>query len=280
MHILDEVEAVKEHALVQRNGLQPPPLISRRTRRLAQANQTETNQTELDAIITDAKNGDDPDDRLRYDLVWSGYYDRTSYPWEYAWEGDAKENKTGVPVEVDINFHRVYKVDTVNPMLDLIVWFRLAWVDPRLTWDPAEYGNHTKTWFWIDGNAGEETTEIWTPDIELWNLEEGLSSSLENAYGVVKYDGSVFWSRPGHLRPACKFSGLENFPFDKLSCTIELGSWVYSGMYMTLTKGGGSQIGFSVGGSQTAGESYNGECNFHIYVPVQNICTHFFIILL
>jgi hypothetical protein len=157
-----------------------------------------------------------------------------------------------------VNFHRVFSVDTVNPVLDLIVWFELQWVDPRLTWDPAQYGNHTKTWFWIDGNAGGETTEIWTPDIELWNLDKGLSSSLENTYGVVKYDGSVFWSRPGHLRPACKYSGLENFPFDKLACTIELGSWSYSGKYVSLMKGGDNGEGFSQGGSQTAGESYNG----------------------
>ena len=263
VHITDEVDAIEEHSVVKRNRLPEPRLISRLERRRLQAeNQTgsQANQTELGTIIADAKNAEDPNARIRDDLIWSAYYDRNSYPWEYAWEGDAKENRTGVPVEMDINFHRVFSVDTVNPMLDLIVWFRLAWVDPRLTWDPAEYGNHTKTWFWIDsGNAGGEMSEIWTPDIELWNLEEGLAESLEDAYAVVKYDGSVFWSRPGHLRPACKYSGLEKFPFDELSCTIELGSWVYSGMYMTLAKGGGSQTGFSLGGSETAGESYNGE---------------------
>ena len=32
-------------------------------------------------------------------------------------------------------------------------------------------------------------SEIWTPDIELWNLKEGLSQSLEDACGVV---GTIF----------------------------------------------------------------------------------------
>lgn len=257
-HIANEIDALEEHAIAKRNGLAPPPLISRKARRDLQSNST-SNETELESIITQAKEGQDPSTRLRQDLVWNAPYDRHSYPWEYAWHGDSKENRTGVPIEMDINFHRVYSVDTVNPMLDLIVWFRLGWVDPRLTWDPIEYGNRTKTWFWIDsGSAGGETSEIWTPDIELWNLEQGLAKSLEDAYAVVKYDGTVFWSRPGHLRPACKYSGLEKFPFDELACTIELGSWAYSGTFLWLTLGGGDLNGFNVGGSETAGESYNG----------------------
>ena len=270
--MIDEVNAVEPHSFVKRHGLPVPPLISRARRRAQANNETEsTNQTELDAIITDAKNGDDPNTRLRHDLIWSVFYDRTSYPWEYAWEGDGKENRTGAPIEMLINFHRVYSVDVVNPVLDLIVWFRLSWVDPCLTWDPQEYGNHTKTWFWIDGGgAGGETSEIWTPDIELWNLDEGLSKSLEDAYAVVKYDGSVYWSRPGHLRPACKYSGLEKFPFDQLACTIELGSWAYTGRYMTLVKGGTHQSGFTIGGSETAGESYNGKSLF-VVASINNI---------
>ena len=252
----------RPNSFAQQHGLQPPPLVTRKERRRLQAeNQTgsQANQTELDTIIADAKNAEDPNARLRDDLIWSAYYDRNSYPWEYAWYGEAEGNRTGVPVEMHVNFHRVFSVDVVNPILDLIVWFELTWIDPRLTWDPAEYGNHIKTWFWIDGgNGAGEMSEIWTPDIELWNLDSGLAKTLEDAYAVVKYDGTVFWSRPGHLRPACRYEGLELFPFDELSCTIELGSWSYSGKYVTLAKGGDDGAGFSIGGSQTAGESYNG----------------------
>ena len=135
----------------------------------------------------------------------------------------------------------------------------------------------TKVWFWIgDGSAGGETSEIWTPDIELWNLETGLSDTLDDAYAIVSYDGSIFWSRPGHLKPTCKFYGLSNFPFDELTCMMEFGSWVYSGKYMRLVKGGSDGDGFSVGGSDTAGSSYNEfsfakedpiTCFEHVYPP-------------
>lgn len=110
------------------------------------------------------------------------------------------------------------------PFPDIIAWMRIEWVDPRLTWNPAEYGNLTKTWMWIgDGGSGGETSEIWTPDLELWNLDEGLRESFADAFAQVSNDGRVYWSRPGHLRPACKFGGLVNFPFDVLTCTMEFG---------------------------------------------------------
>lgn len=148
----------------------------------------------------------------------------------------------------------------------LVAWFRLEWVDLRLTWDPNEYGSLTKTTFCIgEGGAGGEMSEIWTPDIELWNMEMGLRSILDDAYAIVSYDGSVYWSRPRHLKPACKFIGLNKFPFDELMCSMELGSWVYTGNYLRRRKRG---EGYSIGGSQTAGESYS-EFSFVKEIPLR-----------
>jgi hypothetical protein len=178
-------------------------------------------QSDLDLIIEEAKLGNNALTRLRRDLLWATYYDKHAYPFDYAWFGQEEGSRTGIPIELDINFHGVFSVDTINPVLDLLVWFRLQWADPRLTWDPKEYGSMSKVWFWIgDGGAGGETSEIWTPDIELGNLQSGLSETLDDSNAVVSYDGSVYWSRPGHLRPTCKFYGLNNFPFDELTYTM------------------------------------------------------------
>ena len=88
---------------------------------------------------------------------------------------------------------------------------------------------------WVgDGGTGGETSEIWTPDVELWNLETGLKGSLEDAYARISSDGQVWRGRPGHLRPACKFAGLDSFPFDRLSCATEFGSWTLAGKYIDM----------------------------------------------
>ena len=87
---------------------------------------------------------------------------------------------------MEIVFHKVSSVDIVERVMDMSVYFRLTWVDPRLTWDPAKYDGLTKTWFWIgDGGPGGETSEIWAPDVELWNLEVVLTGRLRSLSALL-----------------------------------------------------------------------------------------------
>jgi hypothetical protein len=179
-------------------------------------------------------------------------YDKMSYPFEHHWNKMGQQ--VGLPVNLTINFHRVFAVEVTKSTADLMVWVRQVWHDPRLMWNPLEYSNVTRMQFWVDNGIGMgEMSEIWTPDLHLWNAAEPLSESLTDAHALVKFDGTVFWSRPGHLRPACKFVGLDKFPFDTLTCTMEIGSWGHSGLYLRTVKLG---EGFTKGGSQTAGEAY------------------------
>eukprot|EP00567_Pseudictyota_dubia_P010454 CAMPEP_0197441788 /NCGR_PEP_ID=MMETSP1175-20131217/7959_1 /TAXON_ID=1003142 /ORGANISM="Triceratium dubium, Strain CCMP147" /LENGTH=715 /DNA_ID=CAMNT_0042972119 /DNA_START=153 /DNA_END=2300 /DNA_ORIENTATION=+ len=203
--------------------------------------------------------------RLRTDLLSD--YDRGAFPWEVAWSANAMSSegedggdgeeiyRKGLNVEVGINFHRIFDVNLAQSTADFVVWFRQRWTDPRLAWDPADYSNITSVHFWIgDGSGpGGETSEIWTPDIELWNMEMGLGESLTDAPAIVTHTGSVFWSRPGHLMPVCKFKGLDDFPFDTLHCTVEIGSWAHSGLYIRSVP---LDEGYTVGGSETAGEAF------------------------
>jgi hypothetical protein len=213
----------------------------------------------------------DPSTRIRRDVLLN--YDRGAYPWDFAWENSPTDKLEGVPVELNINFHKVYQVDITNSVVDLVVWVQQRWIDPRLTWDPAEYGNLTRAWFYVRDGSGSAggASEIWTPDLELWNLETPLTKTLVDAHAAVNSDGTVYWSRPGHLRAVCKFEGLGDFPFDQLKCTLEIGSWVYSGLYIRAIKYGGT--GFSIGGSDTAGEAFaeyslhSVDCEEKLYPP-------------
>ena len=130
-------------------------------------------------------------------------YDRNAFPWNYIWElqqnstttteGNATPSaRKGLDVDMALNFHKVHQLNVAESTADLVTWFRIAWNDPRLRWDPNEFGNLTKTWFWIEqGMGGNEASEIWTPDIALWNQEEPLYKTLEDAYAQVQYTGTL-----------------------------------------------------------------------------------------
>ena len=51
-----------------------------------------------------------------------------------------------------------WQVDSVSAAegaLQLKVWFRLTWYDPRLAWDPEDYGNITSTYYDVHGAINE-----------------------------------------------------------------------------------------------------------------------------
>ena len=230
-----------------RERLPPPNRATRVLRRLLD---------HARGILEDGRSrAEDNNARLRRDLLQG--YDRGSFPWDWARnvsgtkiddvftdnedadtnpyaESSSASARKGLKVEVGINFHRIVDVNVQESTFDALVWFRMTWTDPRFVWDPLSYGGIKSTTFWIgsEGGPGDETSEIWTPDIMLWNQNEGLASSLTPQSAIVNSEGVISWSRPGHLCPMCKFRGLEDFPFDTLECDIEIGSWTRSGEYL------------------------------------------------
>ena len=239
------------------NARPPPHSLSQYERHYSHSNHAVSNDAFHSPVTTHRHlqaQTSESDDKLRSDLLAN--YDRGSFPFQAIWNTTTNNGtRTGLPIEVGINFHRVFAVDIINSVAELTVWFRQQWVDPRLAWNPDDYNGTTTVWFYVaDGVGSGETSEIWTPDIELWNMADSIKNTLTDTYASVSSDGRVFWSRPGKLKPACKFQGLDSFPFDSLSCTMEFGSWSYSGLYIRPVKFDG--IGYSIGGSETAGEAF------------------------
>ena len=65
-------------------------------------------------------------------------------------------------------------------------------------------GNITEVHFLAGDATDREQSEIWVPDIQLFNSNVGTQASLDRAKPVAYSDGSVFWSRPGLLDALCK----------------------------------------------------------------------------
>ena len=72
--------------------------------------------------------------------------------------------------------HNQSKVDVPNSELELLVWFRSSWKDPRLAWDPKKYGGISQTTFRARMNDAHDYGDIWMPDIDIYNTPTSVHS--------------------------------------------------------------------------------------------------------
>eukprot|EP00931_Biecheleriopsis_adriatica_P053658 TRINITY_DN31461_c0_g1_i1.p1 TRINITY_DN31461_c0_g1~~TRINITY_DN31461_c0_g1_i1.p1 ORF type:complete len:707 (-),score=89.89 TRINITY_DN31461_c0_g1_i1:56-2176(-) len=127
-------------------------------------------------------------------------------------------------VEVSLYIMKIRSVDLTTSTLSFAAWIRYAWRDPRLAFNSSLWNlNYTR--FFVEPNA-MENLEIWLPDVDILNSDSPIQSSFATKPAMVYPSGDVFWSRPGSLFAACKFRGLLDFPFDHLTCDLELAGWL------------------------------------------------------
>lgn len=73
------------------------------------------------AAATTTTAGDpEAEQTLRQQLLSN--YDRGSFPFVALWENQ-NGTRTGLPVELGLNFHRVLQVDPTSSVVDMIVWW-------------------------------------------------------------------------------------------------------------------------------------------------------------
>ena len=99
-----------------------------------------------------------------------------------------------VQVRLGLNLYKFNGVDLSRGTMEVHVWLRMTWVDPRLAWDPAQWGGETRctttstSWHLDSHNAwravsaaGIETltmpgvpptdlegSSVWVPEVELY----------------------------------------------------------------------------------------------------------------
>ena len=61
-------------------------------------------------------------------------------------------SESGTDVSVQTRFFKVQSIEATAGSMRLKVWFRLTWMDHRLSWEPGDYSNVTTLWF--NPNAG------------------------------------------------------------------------------------------------------------------------------
>lgn len=90
------------------------------------------------------------------------------------------------------------------------------WIDELLRWNPANFSN-IRT-LRIPANR------IWIPDTFIFNSAgsiEGIQSTINGPYAMIRYDGLVKYPVPMKLKSNCEVD-ITYFPFDHQTCYIKL----------------------------------------------------------
>jgi hypothetical protein len=112
-------------------------------------------------------------------------------------------------------------LDENRGVLTSHAWIKMNWSDIKLRWDPLKYNNIQQIRMGAD--------EIWTPDLTVYNsAEHNIVDHFAKTNKIAYPNGMVLWVPTAKIETYCKMN-LVNWPFDKQTCIIKLGSWTYSG---------------------------------------------------
>ncbi|XP_054768711.2 neuronal acetylcholine receptor subunit alpha-2-like [Lytechinus pictus] len=119
---------------------------------------------------------------------------------------------------------KLRELDIFKGTVDVNAWLDMGWNDPRLSWNPADFGNITE--FHI------RPSEIWVPDISLYS-DSPLNGLVTEASAVVYDMGGIFYFPPLQLESTCTMD-LKDYPYDQHECRMKFGSWSYLNTTITV----------------------------------------------
>ena len=134
----------------------------------------------------------------------------------------------GAQVRVQLSLQQIMAVDTARQTVQVMMWLRQYWTDPRLAWDPSKWGGISKVTF-KGGSAVDQ--ELWSPDLTVY---ESLTTTPITASGgdttliTVTPSGGAFLSVPQVSTMSCRMD-MRYFPFDTQTCNFTVGSWTFGG---------------------------------------------------
>ncbi|CAB9516021.1 Neuronal acetylcholine receptor subunit alpha [Seminavis robusta] len=151
--------------------------------------------------------------------------------------------RSPIDVTVTLSPNAVEKIDVQTGTARIMMSLLMEWKDARLTWEPTEDTCAGSVALWA--GYEKEKTEVWVPDIDMYNQVEGLQT-MPDTLALVNSNGMVSWRRNGGVTVFCQFTGLSQIPFDMLGCQIIVGPWVRQSsnqIRYQLFNGTGLQVG-------------------------------------
>ncbi|TGZ55997.1 hypothetical protein CRM22_010246 [Opisthorchis felineus] len=144
------------------------------------------------------------------------------------------DSKIQVVVAYGLQLFQILDLDENKQILRTNCWSMYKWQDSLLTWNHSEYGDIRSIRIF--------PSNIWTPDIKLYNFADERLKEHREARVVIEKDGSVLWIPQALYKSTCEVE-ITYFPFDTQVCMLEFGSWTYDRTQMDIIWWTGSDEG-------------------------------------
>jgi len=147
--------------------------------------------------------------------------------------GYSKDAKPDGQVQVKIGLS-ISSLDLCahRQVLSSAAWTEMQWNDPRLAWDPQEFGGLS--------SIRINSKHIWVPDITCYNavdVMKPITNGVEELTNVViRSNGHVIYVPPMMIKTHCNVN-YEGWPFGEQNCTWKFGSWTYDKTDIDITAG-------------------------------------------
>ncbi|CAJ0924181.1 unnamed protein product, partial [Mesorhabditis belari] len=115
-------------------------------------------------------------------------------------------------VNITLAYVKVIELAAQSQEVDQLFEFGFEWTDPRLQWNPDDFGGVSKIWLQMDS--------IWLPENSICNAK-----SIEEVVPIyqkqieLRYDGSLYMDRTLYVSLSCSMN-LGHFPFDTQTCQV------------------------------------------------------------
>jgi len=126
-------------------------------------------------------------------------------------------------IKMGLAVQNLEEFNQMEESLKLNIWLRSNWNDEYLDWD-SSISNISFL---------SVSDDVWLHDIELMNAAGKPDLYLLNGGENLYSTGNIMWSKPAIFKFSCSLE-LELFPFDKQTCRMKFGSWLYSNRYLML----------------------------------------------
>ncbi|KAJ8307691.1 hypothetical protein KUTeg_014756, partial [Tegillarca granosa] len=144
-----------------------------------------------------------------------------------------------INISLTLSLNSIVNVNEVTGTLTTRVTMQIRWLDFSLAWNISTFKGISKIQM--------KTSDVWTPDLVIFNSLTSSPLDKENSLVTVTNNGFVSWTPNFLLDTSCKIS-VAKFPFDSQICEIQIGPLFHDTNSQYITSGNINSMKLSVNG--------------------------------